>query len=112
MEDEGRQEAPQLDFWFDRWPFGLLVLVIVVAIVTPALSALVYGAEVTWPSMATNFAATSVAFLVALAWDRRQRALAEHQEQEAERRREEAALVSEQERRENEAERRFSAIAL
>ena len=112
MEDEARPDAPKLDFWFDRWPFGLLVLVILVAIVTPILSALVYGAAVTWPSMATNFAATSVAFLVALAWDRRQRSLAEFQEHEAERRREEAALVAEQERRETEAERRFSAIAL
>jgi hypothetical protein len=112
VEDEGRQRAPQLDFWFHRSPLALLVLVIVIAVVTPVLSALFYGGTITWPSMATNFAATSVAFLVALAWDRRQRALAELQEAEAERRRGEAALAAEQERRETEAERRFSAIAL
>jgi hypothetical protein len=111
VEDEGRQHQ-QLDFWIHRSPFAVLVLVIAVAIVTPVLSAIFYSGTVTWPSMATNFAATSVAFLIALAWDRRQRALAELQETQAERRREEAALATEQERRETEAERRFSAIAL
>jgi hypothetical protein len=62
--------------------------------------------------MAPDFAGTSLAFLIALAWDRRQRAEAELQEAEAERRREEAARLREHERRETEAQRRFSAIAL
>jgi hypothetical protein len=108
----GEAPQPQLDFWFDRWPFGLLILVILVALVTPVLSAVFYGATATWPSMATNFAATSVAFLVALAWDRRQRALVELREAAAERRRQEDDLAAEQERRETEARRRFAAIAL
>jgi len=117
VEDGGRGEdgpgkTPTLDFWFDRWPFGLLIAVVVVAVVAPIVSAAVYGGEATWASLATNFSATSIAFLVALAWDRRQRALAELQEHEAERRREEAARAREQERREVEATRRFSAIAL
>jgi hypothetical protein len=62
--------------------------------------------------MATNFSATMLAFLIALAWDRRQRAVAELQEHEAEQRREAAVRLREQELRETEAKRRFSAIAL
>jgi len=112
VEDDARGRAPTLDFWFDRWPFGLLIVVVLVAAVTPFVSAAVYGGEATWASLATNFSATSIAFLIALAWDRRQRTLAEMQEHEAERRREEAARAREQERREVEAKRRFSAIAL
>lgn len=111
MTDEPRPR-PQLDFWFDRWPFGLLVTVVVVSVVAPILTAVFYGGNVTWTGMATGFSATALAFLVALAWDRRQRAYAELQEDEAERRREEAARAAEQERRETEATRRFSAIAL
>lgn len=110
--DEERAEQPRLDFWFDRWPFGLLIVVIVISLVTPIASAAVYGGLETWPSMATNFSATAIAFLVALAWDRRQRALAELQEAEAEKRRQELARQTEQERRRTEAQRRFSAIAL
>jgi hypothetical protein len=112
VEDDATGTAPRLDFWFDRWLFGLLILVVVVAVVTPILTAAAYSAENTWTGMATNFSATSLAFLIALAWDRRQRAEAELQEHEAERRREEAARAREQERRELEAKRRFSAIAL
>jgi hypothetical protein len=104
--------APRLDFWFDRWPFGLLLLAILISVSAPAVTAIFYGGASTWTGLATNFAATSVAFLIALAWDRRQRAYAEIQEEEAERRREIAARAREQERRETEAQRRFSAIAL
>lgn len=104
--------AARIDFWFDSWPFGLLIVAILISILTPALTAYYYSGANTWTSLATNFSATSVAFLIALAWDRRQRAYAEIQEVEAERRREEAARAREQERRETEAQRRFSAIAL
>jgi hypothetical protein len=106
------EQRPQLDFWFDRWPFGLLVAVVVVSLAAPILAAVYYSGGQTWPGMATGFSATTLAFLIALAWDRRQRALAELQEAEAERRRDEAARLAEQERRETEAKRRFSAIAL
>jgi len=112
VSEEPKPAQPQIDFWFDRWPFGLLVVVVVIAVVTPLVTAKVYGGQSTWTSLATNFSATSLAFLIALAWDRRQRALAEQQEAEAERRREEAVRAREQERRETEAQRRFSAIAL
>ncbi len=112
MTEPTENEAPRLDFWFDRWPFGLLVLVVVVSVVAPVLTAIFYGGNTTWTGMSTGFSATTLAFLIALAWDRRQRAQAELQEAEAERRRDEAARAAEQERRETEAKRRFSAIAL
>jgi len=112
VEAEREPVQPQLDFWFDRWPLGLLVVVVAASILTPVLSAVFYGGVQTWPSMATGFAGTALAFLIALAWDRRQRALAELEEAAAERRRQEAAQTAEQERREVEARRRFSAIAL
>jgi len=112
MEDTPRGRSPQLDFWFDRWPLGLLLVVVAVSIVTPALTALYYSGHETWVAMATGFSATVLAFLIALAWDRRQRALLELREAEAERRREEVARLAELERRETEAQRRFSAIAL
>lgn len=104
--------APKIDFWFDRWPFGLLIIAVLISLVTPILTATFYGGATTWTGLATNFSATSVAFLIALAWDRRQTAYAEIQENEAEHRREEAARAREQERRGTEAQRRFSAIAL
>jgi len=106
------EERPQLDFWFDRWPFGLLVAVVVVSVVAPVLTAIFYSEADTWIGMGTGFSATSLAFLIALAWDRRQRAYAELREAETERRRDEAARAAEQERRETEARRRFSAVAL
>ncbi len=112
MDEPLENDAPRLDFWFDRWPFGLLVLAVLVSVIAPVLTAVVYGGNTTWTGMSTGFSATTLAFLIALAWDRRQRAQAELQEVEAERRRDEAARTAEQERRETEARRRFSAIAL
>ena len=112
MADEQEQDALNLDFWFDRWPFGLIILVLVVSVVAPILTAMFYGGNATWTGMATGFSATALAFLIALAWDRRQRAAAELAEAEAEQRRVAAAQTAEQERRETEARRRFSAIAL
>lgn len=112
MEESEQRRRPEIDFWFDRWPLGLLFLVVVVSIVTPVLTAAFYSGAETWPQMATGFSATVLAFLIALAWDRRQRTLLELRENEAERRREEAGRLAEHERRETEAQRRFSAIAL
>jgi hypothetical protein len=112
VEDGSERRAPQLDFWFDRWPFGLLVLVVVISVVTPFVTSAVWSPAETWTGLATGFSATMLAFLIALAWDRRQRAYAEIQEREAELRREEAVRALEQERRETEAKRRFAAIAL
>lgn len=112
MDDERESDPLQLDFWFDRWPLGLLILVVIVSGVAPILTAVFYGGNATWTGMATGFSATALAFLVALAWDRRQRMYVELQEAAAERRREEAARAAEQERRETEARRRFSALEL
>ncbi len=111
-ETTDRERAPGLDFWFDRWPFGLLIIVLVVSIAAPILTAVYYSPHDTWVSLGTGFSATVLAFLVALAWDRRQRSYVELQEAAAERRRDEAARAAEHERRETEAKRRFSAIAL
>ena len=112
MEPDQQPVATPLDFWVDRWPFGLLVAVLLVSVAGPALTAVFWGGGSTWPSLSSGFAATAVAFLVALAWDRRARAAADHKEAEAEARRVQAAKLAEQERRASEAKRRFSAIAL
>jgi hypothetical protein len=112
VEEPDRQDPLELDFWFDRWPLGLLLMVLAISVVAPVLTAIFYGGNPTWTGMATGFSATALAFLVALAWDRRQRLVSEHKEAEAERRREEAAREAEHERRETEARRRFSAVAL
>jgi hypothetical protein len=112
MEGEPAQQQPKIDLWFDRWPTGLLVVAVLLSIGTLILSSIWYGGQATWPSVITNFAATSLAFLVVLAWDRRQRAIADLKAVEAEERREAAEGRTEQERRETEAKRRFSAIAL
>ena len=112
MEPEQQPAATPLDFWVDRWPFGLLLAVLLVSVAGPALTAVFWGGDSTWPSLSTGFAATAIAFLVALAWDRRARAAADHKEAEAEARRMQAAKLAEQDRRASEAKRRFSAIAL
>lgn len=110
--DEQGTAQVRLDFWIDRWPLGLLLVTVLVSISSLITSAIVWGASTTWPSVITNFAATAIAFLVALAWDRRQRAVADLAELAAEAKREQAARLAEQERRETEARRRFSAIGL
>lgn len=94
------------------WAWSLLLVGVFVAVVTPVLSARSYGAVVTWPAMATSFSATCLAFLVALAWDRRQRNVADQKEIAAEAKREEGERSGEQDRRVLEAKRRFAAIAL
>jgi hypothetical protein len=90
----------------------LLLVALGAAVVFPFVSSGRYGAEATWPALITNFSATCLAFLVALAWDRRQRALADRRELEADLRREQLEASAEVERRTTEATRRFSAIAL
>jgi hypothetical protein len=112
VEPEPQPVATPLDFWVDRWPAGLLLAVLVVSVAGPVLTAVFWGGDSTWPSLSSGFAATAVAFLVALAWDRRARAAADHKEAEAEARRVQSAKLAEQERRASEAKRRFSAIAL
>jgi hypothetical protein len=80
--------------------------------VTPIASAHSYGANLTWPALATSFSSTCLAFLVALAWDRRQRSVADSKAAVAEVNREVAGRRAEQDRRTLEAKRRFSAIGL
>lgn len=107
------EPAPQRRAIFaGAWAWSLLLAGICIAVATPILSARSYGAVVTWPALATSFSSTCLAFLVALAWDRRQRTVADHKEAAAEAAREEAERRSEQDRRLLEAKRRFSAIAL
>jgi hypothetical protein len=112
VDAESMNHRPRIDFWFDRWPAGLLVVPVIISATGLVIVSIAWGGAWTWPSLVTNFAATSLAFLIALAWDRRQRAAADLKEAEAEQRREAAARRVEEERRETEAKRRFSAIAL
>ena len=75
------------------------MVVLLVSVVTPILTAVYWGNTNTWPALSTGFAATAIAFLVALAWDRRQREAADHKEALAEARRVQAAKAAEQERK-------------
>jgi hypothetical protein len=112
MDEQETLPPVQLDFWIDRWPLGLLYVTVLASVGTLVLSQVLWGGAATWPGMITGFAATALAFLVALAWDRRQRAVADLAEAAAEARRDRAAREAEQERRVTEARRRFAAIAL
>ena len=58
MEESPQRRSPELDFWFDRWPLGLLFLVVIVSIVTPVVTAFYYDTVETWPPLATGFSAT------------------------------------------------------
>lgn len=106
---EERSEPPARYGW---WPWALLLVGIGVAVTTPFVSASSYGASLTWPALATSFSSTCLAFLVALAWDRRQRAVGDRNEAAAEERRHVAERRAAHERRLLEARRRFAAIAL
>lgn len=107
-----------LGYWNDYWPVVLLVGGLVVAIVTPFFAARIadHGTseahKLTWTALSAAFSATTFAFLIGLAWDRRQRAIAEAREVAAEERRKQAEIEAEQERRAVEAKRRFGAILL
>lgn len=98
--------------WEGAWAWALLLVGICVAVVTPIASARSYGADLTWPALATSFSSTCLAFLVALGWDRRQRSAADAKEAAAETNRKAAERRSEQDHRTLEAKRRFAAIAL
>src|SRR5919202_173582 len=105
--------------WFGRnWPVVALVVALIGAIVGPLLAARIseeHSTEpqlLTWTALAAAFSATTLAFLVTLAWDRRQRGIEEQKQLAAEQRRAQQELEAEQERRTVEAKRRFSAILL
>jgi hypothetical protein len=106
---EGRSEGSLRYGW---WPWALLVVGIGVAVSTPFVVAGSYGADLTWPALATSFSSTCLAFLVALAWDRRQRSVADRNEHAAELRRQDAERRAAHERRKVEATRRLAAIAI
>jgi hypothetical protein len=112
---EGRGEPPVR--WSDLWPVALLIIGLVIAVGAPFVTARLdeHRAEsylLTWTALAAAFSATTFAFLIGLAWDRRQRTLVEQSELEADRRRQEADLKAEDDRRALEAKRRFAAIGL
>jgi hypothetical protein len=96
----------------DAWAWLLLILGIAVAVGTPFLSSVSYGADLTWPALATNFSSTLLAFIVALAWDRRQRGVADRKEAALEAQRAASSRQAENERRQLEARRRFAALEL
>jgi hypothetical protein len=94
------------------WVWPLLVLCFGIALATPFLSASVYEASLTWPALVTSFSSTFLAFIVALAWDRRQRAIADRKEAAMEALREADDLRVASDRRQLEARRRFAALEL
>lgn len=96
----------------EAWAWLLLILGIGVAVASPFLSASVYGASLTWPALVTSFSSTLLAFIVALAWDRRQRAVADRKEAVMEAQREAVELRVASDRRQLEARRRFAALEL
>ena len=96
----------------EAWAWLLLFLGIGLALATPFVSAGVYGAALTWPSLVTSFSSTFLAFIVALAWDRRQGAVADRKEAALEALREADELRAASDRRQLEARRRFAALEL
>jgi hypothetical protein len=104
--------------WFSHnWPVFALVVGLIGAIVGPLLASRISKDTadpplLTWTALAAAFSATTLAFLITLAWDRRQRGIEEEKQLAAEQRRAAAEIVAEQERRSVEAKRRFSAILL
>jgi hypothetical protein len=94
------------------WAWTLVLLGIALAVGTPFFSSVWYGANLTWPALATSFSSTFLAFLVALAWDRHQRQIADRKEDAAAAQRVAEAQRAETARRELEARRRFAAIEL
>jgi hypothetical protein len=108
----GQRDRRRLALSETAWAWTLLLVGILVAVVTPILAARSYGAGLTWPALATSFSSTCLAFLVALAWDRHQRSIADRREAAAQASREDAERRAEQDRRVLEATRRFAAIAV
>jgi hypothetical protein len=101
---------------FELWPAILVVVALLIAIIAPFFAARIDSEKepvlLTWTALAAAFSATTFAFFITLAWDRRQRVETERKELAAEKRREQAEVEAEQERRATEAKRRFSAILL
>ena len=99
----------------------VVIAAVVAAIVAPLVAWGVYGGLTVWPGLAGNFTASLLAFLCALAWDRREKQRG-RAEEEAEREREreeeetdhvrriEEARLRELEERRSEARRRFSLV--
>jgi hypothetical protein len=98
--------------WTDVWPLVFLVVGLGAAIGLPFLAVDHWDTEWTVPGLIGSFSATTFAFLIGLAWDRRQRTAEDRKEAAAEEARQIAALEAEQERRRVEAKRRFGALAL
>jgi hypothetical protein len=107
-----------LGVWNDYWPVVLLVSALIAAVVGPFISDGLddehrsESYRLTWTAMAAAFSATTLAFLITLAWDRRQRTIQEVRETAAEEKRKQAQIEAEQEQRGVEAKRRFGAILL
>jgi hypothetical protein len=98
--------------WTDVWPVVFLVTGLALAIGLPFVAVDRWASEWTMPGLIAGFSATTFAFLIGLAWDRRQRAAEDRKEALVEEAREQAELEAEQERRRVEAKRRFGALAL
>lgn len=112
----GRLSAQTRDrlwwFWTDVWPIVFLVVGLACAIGLPFLAVDRWDTEWTMPGLIAGFSATTFAFLIALAWDRRQRAAEDRKEAILDEARKLAELEAEQDRRTLEATRRFGALAL
>jgi hypothetical protein len=93
---------------------SLLVVVMaaaaVCAVVLPFLFSHWWSVELVWPGLAANFTATFAAFLIALAYDRRQRAIARREALAEQATDDENQRQKEHKHRETEAKRRFSTI--
>jgi hypothetical protein len=98
--------------WTDVWPVVFLVVGLSCAIALPFLAVDRWDSEWTVPGLIGSFSATTFAFLIGLAWDRRQRTAEDRKEALVEEARKLAELDAEQERRTLEAKRRFGALAL
>jgi hypothetical protein len=98
--------------WTDVWPVVFLVVGLACAIALPFLAVDRWDTEWTVPGLIGSFSATTFAFLIGLAWDRRQRTAEDRKEALVEEARKLAELDAEQEARTLEAKRRFGALAL
>lgn len=98
--------------WTDVWPMIFLVVGLACAITLPFVAVDRWDSEWTIPGLIGSFSATTFAFLIGLAWDRRQRTAEDRKEALVDEARKLAELDAEQERRTLEAKRRFGALAL
>lgn len=89
---------------------GLLVGAIAVAVVAPLGMWAFYSGSLLWPALAANFTASLLAFLVALAWDRREKQRERAEEEADHVKRIDEARSHERQGRQEEARRRFTLI--